>query len=76
MVTGKHYCNTDHPQRPCCWAARKTELTLAQADDDARKATYGASSCAACGRIYSVRDGVVEDHAAVCQPLTNDQRWG
>ena len=63
----KHFCNTDDPQRPCCWAARKAEFDVLKNNDAARVAKYGTLSCKDCGVIYRVVDGACEDH--VCKPL-------
>ena len=70
----RHYCDTTSPTRPCCWAARNQELDDLRASDDLRQAKYDALSCPECGKIYRVSDGVVEDHAAVCEPIPDD-RW-
>jgi len=70
-----HYCDTYNPTRPCCWAARSAELAVLAAAGEARKAKYGRTSCPDCGKVYRVTDGVVEDHAAVCKPLTDSQIW-
>lgn len=69
-----HRCNTEHPERPCCWAARKREFAALEAADDARIAKYGSLACPKCGAIYGVTHGVVEDHDAVCRPLTDAER--
>ena len=65
--TYRHFCNTEDPQRPCCWAARKAEFDLLKANDDARRVKYGALSCTECGAIYRAANGIAEDHA--CTPL-------
>lgn len=38
--TRKHICDTEDPQRPCCWVARRTELDRLQKMDDARIASF------------------------------------
>ena len=63
----RHFCDTEDPQLPCCWAARNAEFAVLKANDDARRARYGALSCKDCGAIYRVVAGAVEDH--VCKPL-------
>lgn len=68
MTGKKHWCNTDDPQRPCCWAARKAEFDVLKNNDAVRKAKYGSLSCGECGKIYRIVDGVCEDH--VCPPLS------
>lgn len=52
----KHVCDTDDPQRPCCWMARRVELEAMKARqatpefqaqkaaDDARRTTEHADS--------------------------------
>ena len=70
-----HRCDTESPQRPCCWAARGRELDALKAMDTARRAKYGSLSCKACGKVYAVEDGVVEDHETVCVPITDSQLW-
>ena len=37
-----HVCDTDSPQRPCCWAARKAELEQMKAEEATRKAAREA----------------------------------
>lgn len=69
-----HYCNTESPSRPCCWAARKAEFGGMLAADAARTAKYGRSSCKGCGQVYAVVDGVCEDH--VCQGISEFARGG
>ena len=71
----QHVCNTESPSRPCCWAARSRELAELAAMDAARIAKYGSLSCAACGKVYAVEGGIVEDHSAACEPLTDAQIW-
>ncbi len=56
MTNRKHVCDTDNPQRPCCWVARRKELEemkarqstpefLAEkAANDARKSAEHADS--------------------------------
>lgn len=63
----KHFCNTDDPQRPCCWAARKAEFDILKNNDAARMTKYGSLSCKDCGKIYRVVGGIVDDH--ICTPL-------
>jgi len=63
----QHICDTEDPQRPCCWAARSAEFDILKNNDSARIAKYGALSCKDCGKIYRVVEGVVEDHT--CAPL-------
>ena len=63
----RHVCNTDDPQHPCCWAARNAEFATLKANDDARRAKYGAMSCKDCGKIYRVEAGVALDHT--CEPM-------
>ena len=65
--TYRHFCNTDDPQRSCCWAARKAEFDILKNNDAARIAKYSALSCKDCGKIYRVISGIVEDHT--CTPL-------
>lgn len=44
----------------------------------ARKAKYGRTSCPTCGQVYSVNLSTyeVEDHAAICRPLSADKILG
>ena len=39
MIAKKHICNTDSPQRQCCWDKRKAEFAVLAARDAARLAT-------------------------------------
>ena len=61
---------------PVCAPYYRAELEMLKANDAARIAKYGALSCAQCGKVYVVVDGIVEDHAATCKPLTDSQCWG
>lgn len=48
----QHYCDTNHPQRPCCWAARKAELDeldRRQQEMRARQAAGEMVPCVDCG---------------------------
>lgn len=65
--TYRHFCNTEDPQRPCCWAARNAEFAVLKANDDARRAKFGALSCKECGTVYRVVDGGALDHT--CEPM-------
>ena len=47
----QHVCDTDHPQRPCCWMARQLELDAMVARERdpkwlAGKAAYDAAKSA------------------------------
>ena len=69
----KHYCNTDNPQRPCCWAAREKEFAILNKMDDARIAKYGSTSCLNCGREYKIIN-TDEVHCNGAAPLVDDHR--
>jgi len=59
-----------------CAPYYRAELERSLAADEARVARYGRKSCPDCGKVYRVDDtGAVEDHAATCQPITDDQMW-
>lgn len=59
-----------------CAPYYRAERERLQAADAARIVKYGRKSCPDCGIVYRVdEDGVVEDHVAVCRPITDAQRW-
>lgn len=54
----------------------RDEIAILQRNDAARIAKYGRLYCNACGFIYRVTDGLVEDHAASCHPMSADKLLG
>ena len=36
-MTKPHVCDTDNPQRPCCWMARRAELAAMQTPEAVAK---------------------------------------
>jgi hypothetical protein len=52
----KHWCDSDNPTRPCCWAVREREIRTddltAAAFRAAIEQRYGRTQCSDCLRSY------------------------